>query len=83
MTILSIDVGIKNLAFCLFGKSDNNTGFQIIEWNIINIGENSEEIKCCEIDKFNECNKPAKFLNLEFYNENMSKKKISKILKLL
>ena len=81
MTILSIDVGIKNLAFCLFGKSDNNTGFQIIKWDIINIGENSEEIKCCEIDKLKECNKPAKFLkNGKCYCLKHSKKQPYQVL---
>lgn len=81
MTILSIDVGIKNLAFCLFGKSDNNKEFQIIEWNIMNIGENSEEIKCCEIDKFKECNKPAKFFkNGKCYCIKHSKKQPYQVL---
>uniref|UniRef100_A0A6C0D874 Mitochondrial resolvase Ydc2 catalytic domain-containing protein n=1 Tax=viral metagenome TaxID=1070528 RepID=A0A6C0D874_9ZZZZ len=61
MKILSIDVGIKNLAICLFDKPENNTELQILKWDVINIGELSEEIKCGEIDKSLICNKPAKF----------------------
>ena len=61
MKILSIDVGIKNLAICLFDKPENSTDFQILKWDVINIGETSQEIKCVEIDKSVICNKPAKF----------------------
>ena len=61
MKIVSIDVGIKNLAICLFDKPENTTDFQILKWDVINIGEKSEEVKCGEIDKSVVCNKPAKF----------------------
>ena len=60
MKILSIDVGIKNLAFCLFEKSENNELFIIKKWDIINISEN-ETLSCSFIDKNIICNKPAKF----------------------
>ena len=50
MKILSIDVGIKNLAYCLLEKSD--TDFQILKWDTINL---LEQKKC------GECGKPAKF----------------------
>ena len=53
MKILSIDVGIKNLAFCLFENNNdidnidninninniNNNNFKIKKWDIINISE--------------------------------------------
>ena len=55
MKILSIDVGIKNLAFCLLDNSS------ITKWDCINI---SEEItnKCSLLEKNGSvCNKPAKF----------------------
>ena len=45
MKILSIDVGIKNLAFCLFEKSPTAEHFKVTKWDTINIM----------------CNKPAKF----------------------
>lgn len=60
MKILSIDVGIKNLAFCLFEKPKNNELFIIKKWDIINISE-SEILSCSFIDKNIICNKPAKF----------------------
>jgi len=61
MKILSIDVGIKNLAFCLFYKDDSGSdSFQIKKWDIVNICQ-QEIYKCLIVDKNNVCNKPAKF----------------------
>ena len=60
MKILSIDVGIKNLAFCLFDKPDGCENFTIKKWDIINIAE-QETFKCIFIDKNKSCDKPAKF----------------------
>ena len=63
MKLLSIDVGIKNLSFCLFeinspGESSNN--LKVIKWDNINLGEKNES-RCIEIDKNGLCDKPAKF----------------------
>jgi len=58
MKILSIDVGIKNLAYCLLDvdkdkdKDKDKTEFKIIKWDTINL---LEQKKCSE------CGKPAKF----------------------
>lgn len=64
MKILSIDVGIKNLAFCLFEKCSNDdptqTHFKIIKWDVVNISEQNT-LKCGFIDKTGICNKPAKY----------------------
>jgi hypothetical protein len=60
MKVVSIDVGIKNLAFCLFVKPEDSNAFQIAKWDSINLGQQLE-LKCCEIEKFKDCNKPAKF----------------------
>ena len=60
MKILSIDVGIKNLAFCLFEKQTGNSHFRISKWDIANISE-KESFTCCAIDKNVPCNKPAKY----------------------
>lgn len=57
MKIVSIDVGIKNLSFCLF---EINESIKIIKWDNINLGEKTE-LKCIEIDKNGLCDKPAKF----------------------
>jgi hypothetical protein len=53
MKLLSIDVGIKNLSFCLF-ELTNTEFFQIIQWENINLIE-EVELKC------NNCCKLAKF----------------------
>jgi hypothetical protein len=62
MKVLSIDVGIKNLAFCLFEKcSGDSTQFKIIKWDVVNISEQNS-IKCSFVDKTGICcNKPAKY----------------------
>lgn len=59
MKILSIDVGIKNLAFCLFDKTDGH--FKITKWDTINISNKEDNLKCQFIEKNIICNKPAKF----------------------
>jgi hypothetical protein len=63
MKILSIDVGIKNLSFCLFNISQNNNNqFDIVKWDIIDLSKTSEYIYICkEIDKNKVCDKSAKY----------------------
>ena len=61
MKILSIDVGIKNLAFCLFEKPENSDYFKITKWDTVNISEQHEIQNCVFNDKNGLCNKPAKF----------------------
>jgi len=58
MKLLSIDVGIKNLAVCLFEKQED---FKILKWDIINIAE-KDIYKCCIIEKNKECNSTAKYI---------------------
>lgn len=59
MKILSIDVGIKNLAYCLMESStpSNTVHNNIIQWDVINL---CGEIPRCSIDK---CTKPSKYAN--------------------
>lgn len=61
MKILSIDVGIKNLAFCLFDKSPTAEHFKITKWDTVNISEKEDTQKCIFVEKNAICNKPAKF----------------------
>jgi len=56
MKILSIDVGIKNLAFCLLEKDEQD--FQILKWDTISLIDQY----CC-----NSCGKPAKFSKNEIH----------------
>jgi hypothetical protein len=67
MLLLSIDVGIKNLSFCLFELTNDNETISILKWNNINLGEMNEH-KCIAIDKNKQlCNKPSKFYNNMFH----------------
>jgi len=58
MRIVSIDVGIKNLAYCIMENStinnnnnNNNKLFKIIKWNVINLCGQEMNCNCLIIDK--------------------------------
>jgi hypothetical protein len=70
--IVSFDVGIKNMAYCIFDVSGDK--FSIEDWNVLNLMNEAPETKFCNIQleekkkpKKNEvvipkiCNKKAKF----------------------
>jgi hypothetical protein len=61
MKLLSIDVGIKNLAVCLFEKQEYTKNFKILKWDVINIAE-KDNYKCCIIEKNKQCNSTAKYI---------------------
>ena len=58
-TIISIDVGIKNLAYCILEQNDTN--FTIKKWDIINILDDKllAMTKCSNFIKDKQCNKYA------------------------
>ena len=63
MKIASFDVGIKNLAICIFDISNN--GFHIDAWNVINLANEDTCSQCNENAKFSKntvhfCHKHAK-----------------------
>ena len=63
MKLLSIDVGIRNLSFCLFeiqSPSEKSNHLKIIKWDNIDLSEKTES-KCIEVDKNGLCDKQAKF----------------------
>lgn len=70
MKVLSIDVGIKNLAICIL-ETTANSSFVIRYWDVINLFE--ERIHLCEYNvqnkkEFKPCNKVAKYSkNKHFY----------------
>jgi len=74
--ILSIDVGIKNLAFCLFEKHASSNHFNIAKWDIINLSQEDEILNCQCLEKNGtKCNKPAKYtLNDTYFCLKHSKK---------
>jgi hypothetical protein len=55
--VLSFDVGIVNLAYCLFTKENNN--WKVLDWDIIDISER-DAIKC-------HCGAKPSFIHLEHY----------------
>jgi len=67
MKVLSIDVGIKNLAFCLFEKPNNSEHFKILKWNVVNICESTEKFQCCLSEKGAICSNPAKYQHCDKY----------------
>lgn len=74
INILSIDVGIKNLALCFFSvktNQNNNNSFTILKWDIINIS-NVEEKK---VMKCNDCKQNATHVktNIYFCNKHVKK----------
>ena len=89
MKILSIDVGIKNLALCLFSlvkdDTDNCDGekvssstleseLKILKWDVINLTQR-ETLKCCGKDKGQDCLSEVKFSkNGKYYCLKHSKK---------
>ena len=73
--ILSIDVGIKNLAFCLFEKESSSNYYNIAKWDIVNLSQEDEIQKCKCIEKNILCSKPAKYtLNDNYFCLKHSKK---------
>jgi len=69
MKLLSIDVGMKNLAYCLFEVKDNGDNkdiiWSILKWDVVDI-TNEEKFICEGFDKNKKCNNPAKY-----YKQNM------------
>lgn len=61
MKFVSIDVGIKNLSFCLFSKNDIGNHYEILKWDNIDLTE-KYEMTCIESIKNEICGKPAKFI---------------------
>ena len=70
MIILSFDVGIKNLAYCLIsinlkkqddGKHDDDINFlQILKWDVIDLSTNSEIVTTSVTTSLNQCCKCKK-----------------------
>lgn len=57
--ILSWDVGIKNLAYCVIEKNDND--FKILNWGVINLVDDRQKCQF-QIRGGNTCSTDAKFL---------------------
>lgn len=72
MKIVSFDVGIKNLSFCIIKYTNNNV--EICQWEVIDLC--NKKSKCMEVKNNKTCNKVAKyFKNSEYYCQTHSKNK--------
>ena len=60
MTVLSIDVGIKNLAYCFMTTQSGITDFSIKKWGVIDLSTELNH-SCSVVEKGVPCLKPAKF----------------------
>lgn len=63
MNVLSIDVGMKNLAYCILKVKDNT--YDITDWDIINLCNDKKYI--CEVctKKNGKCGKKAKYIKFD------------------
>uniref|UniRef100_A0A6C0BT99 Mitochondrial resolvase Ydc2 catalytic domain-containing protein n=1 Tax=viral metagenome TaxID=1070528 RepID=A0A6C0BT99_9ZZZZ len=66
--LLSIDIGIKNMSYCLMDGSD------ICDWNIINLCKIEP---CCLDTKKGKCNKPSRYVHQDKYYCTTHSKKIN------
>ena len=69
MKLLSIDIGIKNLALCIIENNDDKI-FKILFWQVINLCEENIDLRnyCNNTKTPNKpCNKPAKFFKHSNY----------------
>ena len=74
MKLISFDVGIRNMAYCIFNVSDISNNVSVLDWNIINLMDVEQDIQKCNIINSNqkknkknknnqetECGKKAKY----------------------
>jgi len=55
--IISIDVGIKNLSYCVLCKEDE----EIVKWDVLDLSSEEDKPKCCQKMKTKTCGKNATF----------------------
>jgi len=71
--ILSIDVGMKNLAYCLFSIKDND--YKVIDWDVIDLCKQTKKICMGKNKKGGCCKKNSKyFKNNNYYCKIHAKK---------
>ena len=86
MKLVSIDVGMKNLAYCLMEINDdvvfqpNKINYTILDWNVINLTDSDKYICKCLTKNKKECNKKAKyFKNATYYCKTHAKQSNHKV----
>jgi len=92
MLLLSIDVGIKNLACCTFDVQESANKYTIVDWDVVNICDDNADRLCCFSKKGNcsqlakysynnevYCKKHAKTLDLSIPTPELNPKRIKKL----
>ena len=75
MKILSIDVGIKNLAYCYLGIDIDASNIDIKDWDVVNLINNEKnDIKCDMITKKPCCSMAKYSINGNYYCLRHAKK---------
>ncbi len=65
--LLSFDIGIKNLAYCILNyNTEDNSDITIIKWNIIPLLDKNEKCKGFPLDELTK--RMYEQLNKEFYS---------------
>ena len=67
MNILSIDVGMKNLAYCLLEYNKKDNIYKILKWEVINLCKSNEHICMGVNKKKKKCIKKASFFKENKY----------------
>ena len=47
MRVISFDIGIKNMAYCIFDISGEGSPLSISKWDVINLLEKRESVVLC------------------------------------
>jgi hypothetical protein len=79
MKILSIDVGMKNLAYCYIEKNDtlhdtSNNSYSILDWNVVDLTDSDKYVCKCLKKNNKVCGKKATFFkNATYYCKTHAK----------
>ena len=76
-SLISFDIGIKNMAFCMFlFPPSSTTPFLIEQWNVLNLMEKEESTEKCTNSLKSKIQKPKKTKKTEKEKEKKKKKNI-------
>jgi len=62
--ILSWDVGIKHLAYCLMEYDKDTKKFKVLKWDIVDIIDSNKVVCCGKLKSGKVCNKNASFVGI-------------------
>ena len=79
--VISWDIGIKNLSYCILQKEEDGQ-LSIIDWEVINLYEDETKVNSCSFTNKKKCSKKATHIyNNSFYCKKHSHKESSIIKK--